>query len=290
MEWKSWSNLLLTQREQLPAQPGIYVVVDAEEQVWYVGKSVNLNMRWNGKGHHRYKQLNRSNKQRAYKIYWHLFSPNQLDQKEQSYIAWFKPILNYSRVRKYARRAVQPNEEISRLLGVINRKTTLFPDVRSVVLGYYTEVDEDDEGNLKKYACIVIAININDHDRSILNSYNKSQGKQGNYLRECWHIYESNCGNSDPEKKPALIPSFVYENIVYEFVCCLDLIEKLAENQSNLCKIELANQTVISLKDTSILHSLITTNKRTILLRSEDYLSYRASDLCSALHLDQEFT
>lgn len=288
MEWKSWSSLLLTQRQQLPARPGIYVVVDAEEQVWYVGKSINLNMRWNGKGHHRYKQLNYSNKKRLYKIYWHLFSPDQLNQKEQLYITLFEPILNYSRVRKYARRAAQPSEEISRLLRVINKKTTLFPDVRSVILGYYTELNEDDEGDLKKYICIVIAVNVNDHDRLILNSYNKSQVQQGNYLREYWHIYESKCGDSDPEKKPALIPSFVYENIVYEFVCCPYLIEKLAENRSNLCEIELAKQTVVSLKDVGVLYSLITNNKRTILFRSEDYLFYRSNDLYSVLQLDQE--
>lgn len=52
MEWKQWPNLPLAQREQLPTQSGIYVVVDAEDQVWYVGLSKNLNTRWNGKGHH----------------------------------------------------------------------------------------------------------------------------------------------------------------------------------------------------------------------------------------------
>ncbi|HEY9661411.1 MAG TPA: GIY-YIG nuclease family protein, partial [Allocoleopsis sp.] len=167
MEWKSWSSLPLTQRERLPAQSGIYVVVDAEEQIWYVGRSVNLNARWNGKGHHRYQQLSRTNGKRQYQIHWKCFPPTQLDEKEQFYIDLFKPHLNYSRVRTYARKSIQPHEEISRLLKVINKKTTLFPDVRSVVLGYYTEVDEDEEGTLKEYTCIIIVINVNDHDGPI---------------------------------------------------------------------------------------------------------------------------
>lgn len=45
MDWKSWPSLPLNQRENLPEQPGIYVVVDADDQVWYVGKAVNLNAR-----------------------------------------------------------------------------------------------------------------------------------------------------------------------------------------------------------------------------------------------------
>jgi len=66
MEWKSWSSLPLKQREQLPPQPGIYVVVDAEQEVWYVGRSININARWNGRGHHRYPQLSRTNNQRLF--------------------------------------------------------------------------------------------------------------------------------------------------------------------------------------------------------------------------------
>jgi len=69
MEWKSWANTPFAQRDQLPAQAGIYVVVDAEDQVWYVGKSINLQARWSGKGHHRFRQLNRSNNKRSYRIH-----------------------------------------------------------------------------------------------------------------------------------------------------------------------------------------------------------------------------
>jgi hypothetical protein len=135
-------------------------------------------------------------------------------------------------VRTYARKATQPRDEISRLLKVINQKTMLFPDVRSVVLGYYSELEEED-GQLNKYTCIVIAINVNDHDRVILNSYQKSLTRKGIQLKGCWQTYESSCGSHDPECKPALIPVFVLEPVVYEFVCYPDLIDNIAQRQSH---------------------------------------------------------
>lgn len=40
----------------------------------------------------------------------------------------------------------------------------LFPDLRSVVLGFYTEIDEDGDGeaSLEEYICIVVVVNVND--------------------------------------------------------------------------------------------------------------------------------
>lgn len=278
MEWKLWPSLPLTERTQLPAQPGIYAVVDAKEQVWYVGRATNLNARWNGKGHHRYKQLSRSNNKHSYSIHWQTFPVHQLNEREQQYINLFTPHLNYSRVRTYARRATQPNQEISRLLKTINKKTLLFPKLRSVVLGYYTEVDEDKDACLKEYICIVIAINANDHDGPILNSYKKSFTKKGNSLKECWQIYESDCGVDNQEKQPALILAFVTENLVYEFVCYPNLIKELENHQHCLYVIEIANQAVLALKDPSMFASLLIEDGR-FSLRSEDYFRYRAPDL-----------
>lgn len=286
MEWKSWSCLPLKHRDQLPRYPGIYVVVDAEDQVWYVGQSVNLYTRWNGKGHHRYQQLNRTNSKRLYRIHWRFFSVDELNQKEQFYIDLLKPYLNYSRVKTYARAAIQPNGEISRLLKVINGNTTLFPDVRSVMLGYYTEVEEEND-LLSEHTCIVIAVNVNDHDRIILNSYQKSLSRKGKSLRNCWRIYESFCGSSDLESKPALIPVFVIEPVIYEFVCYPDLIDKLRQHRSVLQTVKMANQAVVALGDLSILPSLIV-NKRQSSLRPEDYLHHRIPDLRPIHLLDLE--
>ncbi len=287
MEWKAWSSLPLKQREQLPTKPGIYVVVDAEEQVWYVGQSVNLNARWKARGHHRYQQLSSTNNKRLYKIYWQFFPSEQLNEKEQLYIDLFKPHLNYSRVKTYARKAIQPNEEISRLLKVLNKKTMLFPDVRSVVLGYYTEIDEDEEGKLKEYTCIVTAVNVNDHDGPILNSYSKSHSKKGKNLKGCWYTYESKCGSDNPDIKPALIPVFVLGDVVYEFVCYPGLIEMLAQKRSNLYNLEIAGQPVLALRDTDILSSLIFTEGH-FAVTSEAYLHCRAIDIRPVMELLSE--
>ncbi|NJK40008.1 MAG: GIY-YIG nuclease family protein [Oscillatoriales cyanobacterium RM2_1_1] len=289
MEWKSWASLPLTQREQLPRQPGIYIVVDAEEQIWYVGKSVNLNARWNGKGHHRYKQLSRTNNKRSYRIHWQTFPANQLSEKEQQYIDLFKPHLNYSQVKTYVKKAIQPNEEISRLFKVLNKKTMLFPDIRSVVLGFYKEIDEDGEASLEEYICIVVAVNLSDHDGSILNSCKKSLSRKGNSLKGCWKLYKSDCGVDDPARQPVTIHVFISGNIVYEFVCCFNLIEKLKEHRSNLHYIEIANQRVLALRDTNILYSL-TVHDGHFDFRSEDYLRYRAPDLRSVLQLMPEIS
>lgn len=280
MEWKNWLSLPLNQRTQLPSQSGIYVVVDAEEYVWYVGKTINLNARWNGKGHHRYKQLSRTNNKRAYRIYWQNFPPSQLSEKENIYIDLFKPCLNYSRVKTYARKPIESNEEISRILKTINKQTRLFPSIRSVVVGYYTELNtnEDDDTSLEDYTCIVIVVNINDYDSVISKSYEKSLGRKGIHLKGYWQIYESNCGVEDPTVQPASIPVFVIDNIVYEFVCYSTLIDKFEENRSSLDYVEISKQNVLALKDMDILERLSIYDGY-FSLRSENYLRYRIPDL-----------
>lgn len=292
MEWKTWLNLPLNQRIQLPNQSGIYVVVDAEEQVWYVGKTINLNARWNGKGHHRYKQLSRSNKKRLYRIHWQLFPTDQLSEKEQKYIDLFKPYLNYSRVKTYARKPLQSNEEISRLLKTLNKNTILFPSVRSVVVGYYTEIETDEvdeDTSLEEYICIVIVVSINDYESLISNSYEKSFTKKGVNLKGCWQMYESNCGIEDPEVKPASIPIFIVGNIVYEFVCYSALITKFENSRSSLDNTEIAKQSVLALKEMDILPKL-SVHDGYFPFKSEDYLRYRIPDLQSVFNLTSELS
>lgn len=284
MEWKLWNSIPFAQRSHLPSHSGIYIVVDIEEEVWYVGKSINLNARWNGKAHHRYQQLNRTNSKRIYRIYWQIFPASQLSEKEQYYINLFRPHLNYSRVKTSARKSIQPNEEISRLLRVLNSKTLLFPDKRSVVLGFYTEIDEDEEGLAQEYICIVIVVTINDYDRLILKSYNKSFSKKGSSLKGYWKTYESDFGLDDSEVMHISIPVFVIENIVYEFVCYSSLIEKITDCTASLHIVEIANRNVLAFKDTSILSSLIVDDKY-FDLNSQDYLQYRLSDLHPIEHL-----
>lgn len=160
---------------------------------------------------------------------------------------------------------------------MLNQKTILFPDVRSVVLGYYTELDEDETDTLKEYTCIVTLVNVNDHDRTILNSYHKSYRKQATSLKDCWGVYESNCGNNDPAVKPVLIPVFLANDIAYEFVCYFSLIDKLAQQKANLHTVELVQQSVVALKNVDILPTLLAAEKPRI--SHEMYLHYRAADL-----------
>lgn len=278
VDWKYWPGLWLAQRQQLPLQSGIYVVVDVEGQVWYVGLSKNINSRWNGKGHHRYRQLNRSDHKRLYRIHWTLVPPEQLVAQEQYYIARFKPHLNYSRIKVYAKRARQPHQEISRLFKVLNQKTMLFPDLRSVVLGYYTEIDEDDiTGELGEYANIVTVINFNDHDRTILNAYKKSYSKRAISLRACWGVHESNCGDEGPDAQLVAIPVFMSDDMGCEFVCDFKLIDRLAGQRDYLQSVTLAKQSVMVLRDPNCLSALLAADRP--MTDHGTYLRYRATDL-----------
>ena len=50
-----WKRLPLRDRSHLPSKPGLYAVVSLW-RVFYVGRAVDLRDRWQGKGHHRYRQ------------------------------------------------------------------------------------------------------------------------------------------------------------------------------------------------------------------------------------------
>lgn len=102
MEWKQWQSLSFKERHKLPAISGIYVVVDCDDNVWYVGQAVNLNIRWRGEGHHRYAQLIRSHGKRQFQIYWIGCLPEELNQQEQHYINLFQPSINRTKVKQYS--------------------------------------------------------------------------------------------------------------------------------------------------------------------------------------------
>ena len=81
MEWQQWPSVLLGDRQLLPDHPGIYVVADDNQFVWYVGQAANLQSRWLGRGHHRYPQLIRTNRKLKHRIYWRSFPVQQLDNE-----------------------------------------------------------------------------------------------------------------------------------------------------------------------------------------------------------------
>lgn len=83
--------------------------------------------------------------------------------------------------------------------------------------------------------------------------------------------------------QPSDVP--VLEPFVYEFVCYPDLIENLRQHRSVLQTIKMVNQSVLALKDPSLLPSFIVTERR-FTFRSEDYLHYRIPDLRPIHQLD----
>lgn len=277
MEWKEWSNLPLNQRDQLPNHPGIYVITDLTEQVWYVGKSANLNNRWRGKGHHRYPQLSRTNKKKSFQIYWKLFSLEKLNELEQHYISLFNPHLNGTKVKSHIRKKPQPTAELKRIFHVLNRPIQLFPSVRSVVLGYYKELDEEE---MKEYKVLVVVVNINDHDKIIFGSAMCSQKRQGSHLKGFWITSTCDCELDESLYSPVTLFAFMIDDYVYEFICCDELRESLKQTPSKLYQVDLFSQSVTALRNPGTITVLPTNTYRLpcsdgrLRLHPNDYINY----------------
>ncbi|HEY9640252.1 MAG TPA: GIY-YIG nuclease family protein [Coleofasciculaceae cyanobacterium] len=292
--WQQWAKVPFTARNNLPDLSGIYAVIDSAGEVWYVGKASNLKTRWGGRSHHRYGQLNRQNKNRDYQIYYCSFSLGELDFKEKEYIDKFKPLLNYSRVKTYARKPPRPHQELARILKVINKPNLLFNGhARSVVVGYYREVDEDKDGELKEFTCIVIAVSGNDHDGVIYRSAMKSTKAKGKYLADCWSVYETTLGLSepeiDPETRPLQMLVFAQDDWNYEFapIDYTVLTSLDAKTQALYTEtITLNNQLVLALKDPACLRAVLPEPKpirsgymNKAWLRPTHYYHYRLAQL-----------
>ncbi|MBD1853376.1 GIY-YIG nuclease family protein [Cyanobacteria bacterium FACHB-502] len=264
-EWQQWANVPLSGRMNLPDVPGIYVVIDAGGEVWYVGKASNLRTRWGGRSHHRYGQLSRQNKKRNYQIYYCPCSLRELDVQEKHYIDQFKPLLNYSRVKTYARKPSRPHQELARILKVMNKPNSLFEGhARSLGVGYYRELDEDDDEQLKEFTCIVVAVNANDHDKVLYKSAMKSTTNKGKYLADCWGVYETTLGlgepEIDPETQPLQILIFRQENWVYEFVALdYEVLKEFDCQKQELYTepIMMNGRSVLALKDPAHLQALL---------------------------------
>lgn len=225
MEWQDWQSVAFSERHQLPASSGIYVVVDSENFVWYVGQANNLRDRWLGRGHHRYPQLIRSNKKLQHQIYWTLVQSSLLDEKERLYIDQFQPELNGRKVKTYLPKEPQIHREIKRLLKALNKNSTLFPVVRSVVAGEYIDDLE--------IHCVVIIINFND-----LKILDKSiQKRFSSKVRDAWFSMEDSCGFDESLYRPVNIPIYTFDQYRFEFVAIPDIIRYLSlQNQSDFLK------------------------------------------------------
>jgi predicted GIY-YIG superfamily endonuclease len=91
-------SLPLTQSNQLPQHSAIYFAINAEFQVLYIGKALNLQARW--KGHHRLDQLMRIHKKSPVRLAWLdcRVILTQLEAMENHYISIYNPLLNRTQV------------------------------------------------------------------------------------------------------------------------------------------------------------------------------------------------
>jgi GIY-YIG catalytic domain len=222
MEWKNWQQVRFSERRYLPSCSGIYVVTDANGYVWYVGQATNLKNRWLGRGHHRYPQLIRSHRKNDYNIYWLSVPIEQLNAQEQYYIELLKPELNGCKVKTYIPKEPLIEREIKRVLKTINKKTFLFPVIRSIVVGEYLEVEQT--------RCIVIAINANDF--SILD--NSSRKKHASTVKQAWSELGSFCGRDEQNYQCPQIPVFSHNGLRFEFVQIPELLNYLEKNPDTL--------------------------------------------------------
>jgi hypothetical protein len=288
MEWQHWSSVCFVDRDQLPSEPGLYVVVDSENFVWYVGKASNLQNRWTGRGHHRYPQLVRSHKKLQHRIYWKPVPASQLDESEKLYIERFEPELNGLKVKTYLPKESQVHREIKRLLKVLNKTTFLFPLIRSVVAGEYT----DDLGN----RCVVIITNLNDWrvlDKSIRKRYSQK-------VRNAWIGIETYCRFSGKEHKPLIIPAYAFQGYRFEFITIPEIIfyfEKSVSAQVQwLQSAEIFEVPVRSLKGFDFLEELnleesyrLTYSDGRRSLKDVAYLRYMQSELKPISQESQDF-
>ncbi|MGB3206984.1 MAG: GIY-YIG nuclease family protein, partial [Crinalium sp.] len=103
-------NVPLQAKQLLPEYSGIYYVLDETNNVWYIGKSKNIQKRWQGKAHHRIYQLS-AQKKKHFTIYYELVSSSQLDSVEKQRIEKYHPHLNSSPVKT---KQVRPSETLLR--------------------------------------------------------------------------------------------------------------------------------------------------------------------------------
>jgi hypothetical protein len=244
-EWKDWASLSLPERSQLPSEPGIYVIADAQESVWYVGQAADLKSRWSGKSHHRYPQLIRTNRKRVHRIYWKLVPLALLDEREKFYIDLFTPELNGQKVKKYLPKEPQVFREIKRLLKVLNQPTLLFPDVRSVVLGEY-----QGENDIRH---ILILIHGNDFmllDKSCRKRY-------GPKIRNAWLYPNSTCGKDEKLYRPCHLGGYRFMEWQFEFIEVQELMDQFCHStalrEQALGSVDLFGVSVVALKDLEFL-------------------------------------
>ena len=254
-EWKTWNKVLLRNKERLPDYSGIYIVADQSNFVLYVGQSKNIKSRW--VGHHRHKQLiRRDRKDQRFYIYFNHFSIEQLDEKERYYIKFLEPSLNSTKITKHIPKTPTSEGVLTKLIRAINRKTSLFPNVRSLILGYWYDRELDDG-----YCHVAIAVGLNDLEGSVVNSAcvkTKNKYIRGSLKKNSnWRYYETYCGLLEDEHHPTAILTYYYQKFALHFVWIgWEVIDWANTNQSELSLISFFGVETYCLNNPHILETL----------------------------------
>ncbi|MFQ4139038.1 GIY-YIG nuclease family protein [Nodosilinea sp. PGN35] len=252
MEWQDWTSVTFSERNLLPTTSGIYVVVDSENFVWYVGKAKNLKNRWLGRAHHRYPQLIRSSKKLQHRICWKIVPITELDKQEQLYIDKFKPELNGLRVKTYLPKEPQIDREIKRLIKALNKNTLLFPNIRSLVAGEYIDALE--------MRCIVMIVNVNDCimlEKSARKRYSQK-------VRNAWIEIETFCGLDPKKHRPLSVNSYSLKSCRLEFIVVPEIIQyfegSLQEQEKYLRSVEILGVAAKALNSLDFLEAISTSD------------------------------
>lgn len=293
-DWKTWDKVPLRNKQLLPDYSGIYIVTDQTEFVLYVGKSKNIKNRW--LGHHRHKQLiKKDRKNRRFYIYFHHFPEDKLDEEEKYYINLLYPSLNTTKVNKYIPKIPVAESVLTKLLRTINRKTSLFPDIRSLVLGYWYASELNDS-----YCHIAIAVGINDLEGSVVNSACvKSRNKwiRGTLKKNSnWRYYETYCGLSKEEYHPTATLTYFFQKSAIHFVWIgWEIIDWAKDNREQLSKINLFGVETYCLQTPHILETVKLENYDRIIngkkrLYDSDFILSVLPSMQTATHYNCEIT
>lgn len=252
IDWKLWNKVPLRSKYLLPEYSGIYIVTDQIDFVLYVGKSKNIKARWIG--HHRHKQLiRRDRKDRKFFIYFNHFPIEQLDEEERYYINLLCPSLNSTKITKRIPKVPTAESVLTKLLRAINRKTGLFPDVRSLVLGCWQTNEPDDS-----YCHIAIAVGLNDIDSVVANSAcikSRNRWIRGSLKKNTnWRYYETHCGLPEDQYYPAMVLTYLYQGWAIHFVWIgWEIIHWARANKDKLSNISLFGVEAYCLQDPHVL-------------------------------------
>lgn len=110
-------SLAFEHRQDLPAIPAIYFVLNAQREVMYIGEASNLQARWAGKTHHRALQMQGG----GYRIHWIHTSSDATTRKtyEQTAINYFGPLWNRTEVpADEMKEVVRYIRHVARYLGI----------------------------------------------------------------------------------------------------------------------------------------------------------------------------